>query len=285
MIGSVLGAGFGLGVFYLATGLRPVASVTTARRWRLPRLGQPVRWGYAIAAAALLGLLTGWPVAALAGGLLGFHAQRLLAAGQVGSKTELDKVRAIRGWIEMLRNTLVAAHSLEKAIAETAKRAPVAIRPTIERLHTRAEAVGLVPALVQAADELEDQSADLAVVGLAVAAEGSGGHLAGPLEKIAEATKARVALQQETESDRAGRRTSIRIVIATPLVFVLGGSVLSRSYFEPFAAPQGQFVLLLIVGLFVGAFAWVARISRVREPDRLLTAGAVFAGSEGECEW
>jgi tight adherence protein B len=49
--------------------------------------------------------------------------------------------------------------------------------------------------------------------------------------------------------------------------------VLNRSYLEPYSTAGGQFVLALVGGCSAAAFAWLARLARPAERDRVLDPG------------
>ena len=64
----------------------------------------------------------------------------------------------------------------------------------------------------------------------------------------------------------------MRVIVITTIAFAGGLVALNRAYLDPFDSLQGQLVLTVVGALFGLAFAWLARIARLREPDRLLVA-------------
>jgi len=50
--------------------------------------------------------------------------------------------------------------------------------------------------------------------------------------------------------------------------------LLNRRYLAPYDTPTGQLVLVVVGGFFGFGFAWLSRISRVTEPERVLGVAA-----------
>jgi Flp pilus assembly protein TadB len=227
--------------------------------------------------AALFGLLgavgavTGWVVAAILTVLAVVGLPRILGSN-VDHKRHLERIEAIAGWTEMLRDTLVAAAGLEQAILATAPACPEAIREEITELAVRLErGERLAPSLRHLADQLRDPTADLVISALVLAAEHQARQLADLLGELASEAREQASMRMRVEAGRARTKTSVRVIVITTLSFALGLVLLNRGYLAPYDSAFGQIMLLLVGALFAAAFAWLARIARLREPERFLT--------------
>ena len=271
-LGVLLGAGAGLGIILVALGVR--GTDTTPRRPALsPRAldGQLRRLAVAVAAAVLVGAVTGWPVAALLAGA-GCWAIPKLFAESKDQAALTAKVEAVAGWAEMLRDTMAGAAGLEQAIAASAPVAPPPIRSEVAGLAARLERDRLGPALRAFADDLSDPTADLVVAALLLAGEHQAGRLGELLGTLASAARDQATMRLRVEAGRARTRTSVKVVVGVTTGLALFLAVLNHGYLTPYSSPLGQLVLLGVGGLFAAGFAWMARMSRPQRPARLLRA-------------
>jgi Flp pilus assembly protein TadB len=275
---GLLGAGLAVGVLLIATGLRRTTASRAAQpsRWRtwLARHRDPKQVGRLVA-AVLAGLavsaVTGWLVGAILTALAVLSLPRILGADTDPQRT-LERIEAIASWTEMLRDTLVAAAGLEQAILATAPTSPAAIREEITELAARLDGgERLAPSLRHLADQLRDPTADLVISALVLAAEHQARQLANLLGELASEAREQASMRMRVEAGRARTRTSVRVIVITTLSFAIGLMLLDRGYLAPYNSAFGQLMLLLVGCLFAAGFAWLARIARVREPERFLT--------------
>jgi Flp pilus assembly protein TadB len=274
---GLLGVGFAVGILITVVGVRgrPADTVTPLRlsTWLAIRQ-DPKQLGW-LAAAVLNGLavgaVTGWVVAAILT-VLAVLALRRILGPNIDHKHHLDRIEAIAGWTEMLRDTLVAAAGLEQAILATAPSCPAAIREEITELAVRLErGERLAPSLRHLADQLRDPTADLVISALLLAAEHQARQLADLLGELASEAREQASMRMRVEAGRARTRTSVRVIVTTTLTFALGLVLLNRDYLAPYDSTFGQIMLLVVGGLFTIAFTWLARIAQLREPERFLT--------------
>ena len=278
---GLLGAGLATGALLIVAGWRgrPARPATTSRltRWLRAHQDRPqLGWlGAAVLAAAAVGAATGWVVAALLTLLAVLCLPRFLGTN-TAHKHNLERIEAIAGWTEMLRDTLVAAAGLEQAILATAPACPTAIREEITELAVRLErGERLAPSLRHLADQLRDPTADLVISALVLAAEHQARQLADLLGELASEAREQASMRMRVEAGRARTRTSVRVVVITTLSFAVGLVILNRGYLAPYDTAFGQVMLLLVGALFAAAFVWLARIAQLREPERFLTDLAV----------
>ena len=274
---GLLGAGSAAGLLLILVGLRgrPARPATPSRlsAWLAARhdrkqVGLLV---LAVLAGLAIGAVTGWVVGAILTVLAVIGLPRILGSN-VDHKHHLERIEAIAGWTEMLRDTLVAAAGLEQAILATAPACPAAIREEITELAVRLErGERLAASLRHLAEQLRDPTADLVISALVLASEHQARQLADLLGELASEAREQASMRMRVEAGRARTRTSVRVIVITTLSFAVGLVLLNRSYLAPYDSAFGQIMLLFVGVLFAVAFAWLARIARLREPERFLT--------------
>lgn len=279
VIAGLFGAGLGFGLALLIAGLAgrgpgPRASERAGLWWSGLRGRISARRAAAVAVTGVAtALLTGWLAAGLLAALAVWALPALLGGGREQTR-RIEQIEAIASWTEMLRDTLVAAAGLEQAILATAETSPAAIQSDIRELAVRLRrGDSLTHALRELADDLADPTADLVVSALVLAAEHRARELAQLLGELATEAREQASMRLRIEADRAGTRTSVRVIVAATLALAAGLIAFSRDYLAPFDSPVGQLVLLAIGGLWVLAFRWLAGIAAPSEVERFLTPG------------
>ena len=273
---GLLGIGLATGLLLIAAGWRGRSGEPGPSRWRGWLAAHRDRRHLAWLAAALLvgvlaGAVTGWLVGALLAALAVLGLPRVLG-GNRDHQRVLARIEAVAGWTEMLRDTLAAAAGLEQAILATAPTSPQAIRGEVTELAVRLRAgQRLAPALRVLADQLADPTADLVISALVLAAERHARHLAELLGELAAEARDQASMRMRVEAGRARTRTSVRVIVLTTCAFALGLVLLNRGYLAPYNTATGQVVLLAVGALFTVGFAWLARIARLADFDRVLT--------------
>ncbi|SEB60838.1 type II secretion system F family protein [Streptomyces melanosporofaciens] len=267
-----------------ATGLIVLVSAwrgslpTDARTWRRrPRrsVRQPARtrWWMAAAGAAgvLVGGVTGWVIGALLAAMATWSVPRILEATRADQQ-QTARIEGIAGWTEMLRDTLAAAAGLEQTIMATAHTTPRAIRPHVLGLSARlAGGERLTAGLRRLQADLDDPTADLVIAALMLASEHQARQLTPLLGELAATARTQVQMRQRVDASRTRMRTTVRVVVATTLVFAGGLTLLNPEFLSPYDSATGQLILLLIGAIFTVGFAWLRRMARIEEPERFLT--------------
>ncbi|WP_432850666.1 type II secretion system F family protein [Amycolatopsis sp. CA-161197] len=267
LIAAGLGAGAAGGVLLiLATGRR--GTPTSVKVSRLQVLARKLRdrrvllrLSVALAAGIVAAAVTGWVVGVVLAAAAVWFLPQLVGPDRTHAR-RVARIEAIAGWTEMLRDVLSAAAGLEQAMLETARLTPPAIRPEITSLAARlSSGQRLAQALRQLAGELGHPMADLVLAALVLAAERQARQLTDLLGSLATTAREQAATWMRIESGRARIRTSVRVVVATTLVFAGGVVVFDRAYLDVYNTAGGQLVLLLIGGAFAAGFAWLTRIA------------------------
>ncbi|MDQ1645629.1 MAG: hypothetical protein QOJ50_1813 [Cryptosporangiaceae bacterium] len=277
MFAALLGAGFGIGLWLLAAGIRgthrdPDADDGPGLLARVTAGRTPLHLAAVIGVAAVVGLLTRWPVGAILAGLATATLPAFLTADGHRAR-RVARLEAIASWTESLRDTLSAAAGLEQAIAATAPTAPEPIRPDVRALAENiASGMRLPEALRGFAAALADPAADLVVASLLLASGRAARDLAGQLGALAAATREQVAARRRAEVGRAKAATDARIIIGTTLVMAIGLVVFNRGFLHPYDSLAGQAVLAVVGALFTAGFRWLHTISRIPEPERVMAA-------------
>jgi len=265
----LLGGGAGVGIVLAARSLRGTAGPTTPSWMRRAAVSGPQLFAGGVGAVVAL-VLTRWPVAVVAGGLLGIEAPTLLGARERRNQ-DAARSEAVASWTELLRDTMGAAVGLEQAIRSTAVIAPLGIRPQVRSMVARLEHERLAPSLAALAQDLADTTADLVVTALILAANGEAQDLGELLGSLAEAARDSATLRLRVEASRARIRTSVRIIASVTVGMVILLVVLNREYLRPFDSIGGQAVLGIVVGCWITALWWLMRMSRFTSPERFLT--------------
>lgn len=269
--GLLAGAGIGAGLVLGVAAWVGWSPAWSPRRWadrfRLGRRG----WA-SLGVAFAAGVLTRWPVAMVAAGVLTWLWPSLVGASRE-NRAQLMRLEALTTWTESLRDTIAAAVGLEQAIIATAENAPLPIADELRRLVGRLRArVALSRALGQFAEELDDASADLIVATLVMNAQLRGRGAVATLSKLVGAARKELEIRTRVEQARTTLRRDARIIVGVTLAFTGGIAVLSPEYFAPYASVGGQTMLMVVIAVFAGGFWWIRAASRIEQPPRFLVA-------------
>ena len=230
--------------------------------------------GLGIAGAVGLVVLavTRWPTAAAAAGVVVALWPRIVGGGAAG-KGQLAKIEAIAAWTEALRDTAGAASGLEQAIPATVNAAPGLLSRPLRDLSARLDGrVPLPEALARFADDVDDPAADMVVAALSLNARQRAGGLERILTELAATSRTELEMRRKVEHQRRSVRRQSQQIVAAGLVFVVAQAVFAHSWVAPYSTITGQLVLLIIGGLFVGAFARMRSLAEPELPDRFLTS-------------
>jgi tight adherence protein B len=266
------GTGVGLAMLLRSWKARPTNERVARPRVRVPMSSSrlPLLGVCAVATGVAVGLLTGWPVAAVSAGLAAFAFPYFLRATRRSTSTA--RTEAVAAWTELLRDTLSAASGLSQAIVATAPLAPDAVKVPVITLATRiGNGVPLSEGLRMFADEMNDPSVDLVVCALTLAASARTQRVADLLGALAASMREEVVMRLRVESGRASARSGVRTIAIFSLSFVALLVVLARAYLAPFGSAEGQLVMAMAC-LFDGlGVLYMLRLVRDPQSERLLT--------------
>jgi tight adherence protein B len=258
------GVGVMLALAGLVLGAAGVAGFGTSRPGRRGR--RPVvrrSWLVAAAIGLLVLVATGW--VAVAAGAAGAC---VIVPAIVGSGAEADRriarLEGLAGFTRRLADLLAsgAVGSLEHGLRRAATGCPPAIQSEVSALVSRMGPQGMEPALRAFGRDLGDPAGDHVAMALILRARNGGRGLATVLVNLASDVDDQVRMRRQIKSERARPMNSIRgLVILTVVVWVLS-TVFLRQYMAPYSSPDGQLALVVIVGDFALAMAWLRRLTR-----------------------
>jgi tight adherence protein B len=268
------------GVYLAYEGLtNPRAQDTDAEPFRLRRLEEfLVRAGlrdvtprefllFSAAAGAVSGvaaqLFLGWGVVsalAAAVGLLGPYAYYMRRHDRRRAAIEAGLVEAI----EQLRDAIRTGLSVSEALAGLARTGPEALRAEFGTLGRETRLLGFEGALRSMRDRLADPVFDIVAAALTINDRLGGRQVSQVLDRLAEATRAQLRIQQEVRAQQGRTVLSARIVAAAPLAALVGLRTTNPGYLSVFDSVWGQMVLVVCAAC-VG-FGYVAMLSLTRLP-------------------
>jgi tight adherence protein B len=272
-LAALCGLACGFGVWLLIDGLRrrtrrPPA---TGVLWRVAGAVTPVRAAAVLVAAAATGIVTRWPVGVVLAGLAAWTLPSILTSDRHHCRAQ-QTLEAIATWTENLRDTLAAAAGLEEAITATAASAPPPIHAQVTGLADAITAGVRLPAALRAfAADLDHPAADLVVASLLLAATRQARDLTGQLGALATAAREQAAARMRIQTEWSSTATSVRVIIAITLLMAVAQVLFNRSFLTPYNTAGGQAVLAVVGALFAAGFAWLARMSRIRADDRVIS--------------
>lgn len=269
---ALLGAGVALAVLLLASGLRPRPKQPRTRRARRESLGiSAVRLAGVLTIAAIVGVATQWPVAAILAGLAAYTLPAVIGPDRA-HKRDLARIEAVAAWAENLSGTLRSAAGLEQTIVETAAVAPADIRDELVTLGAAPRAgIRLPQALRAFATRMADPTADLVANVLLQAAEHEARDIAGSLAGVGRAARRQASARLRIATGRTRTRTSVRIIITVVLLSVVGLVTFARDFLSPYDSALGQLILAVLGAGFAGCLLWMVRIGRIPDMPRILT--------------
>lgn len=250
---------FGFGLLLVFDGLvRPDVRVDPLRRVRA--LGPAWPAGAGGAATALI--LTGWPVAAMAGATLGATVPRALRTTR-DERLSAERREAIAEVSARLRDAIRSGIGLSDALAQAASNAPSAIAPDLRRLVSEARVSGIATAADSFAERVPDPAAELLASALGLAERLGSRNLSEVLDSLAEATLSQAATVREARARQTRARMSARIVAAVPLLLLVAIRRANPAYLAPFGTPAGQMVLAFAIVLVWAGYRAMKRAARI----------------------
>lgn len=267
----------GLGALLIVAGVRGNQVLPRAKPPTSDRPDRDLALGAAsLVAALVLWALTGWIVAAVAGGASVWGTRHLFSR-RAESQGAIARTEAIAVWTEQIRDNMAAAAGLEQALLTSAAHAPESIADEVTRFVSRIDrGVHLLDALADLGDELDHPAADLVVVALANAVRLEARDLGPLLTRLALFIRADVRIRLRIEVSRARIRTSARIVVATTFFTAAFLFVFSPNLLDAYDSVAGQLWLLVVIGVFVAAAALMRSLASEEYPGRFSARRQAF---------
>jgi hypothetical protein len=236
------------------------------------------RFGVRLLVATSLGVLllvvSGWLVPSLVAAGGAFWSVGGWQSRRRSIEHEIARLDALAGWIENVRDVLMAGEQPVGAIQSTVGASAPVLRPHVRRL-----AAGLGrrdPDLVfrRFADDLDDPLGDLVAAGLSIAIR-RGARTVPVLTALAEQTRQQVDRRRLVEAERAPARREVQALTLIMSALVIALLVFGRvEYLDAYDAPAGQaFLAISLVG-YVALLVRVQRLAAFPRPGRFLGSAA-----------
>lgn len=270
LLALLTGGGVGLGLWLIVAGWRGHPMPTVPRRLRHLDPQQRRRWVAGIVVGLLVLALTRWVAVAVGLTVLTGLFEPVFG-GARRAQAATDQLEALAGWTESLRDLVASGIALPEALPASVQAAAPSLRPHLMLMTERlASHDSLEQALRALATDLDDGGADLIVAALLLNSRAQGRALHAVLSALAASSREQLRVRRTIDAERRSTRRGVQIVMTVTIVTALGLAVGSPTYVAPYRSSQGQVVLALIVAVFATAFTWLARLSAIPSPPRLL---------------
>lgn len=280
----VLSGAFGLGVYLLfeaSTNPRPPAA--EPRRWRgveeflvraglrdvTPRDFVLFSLGSGLVCGLLAQLLLGWGLVSLLAAGLGLVAP-LAYYVQRHDRRRAAVQAALVDAIAQLRDAIRTGLSVPEALHALARSGPEALRPEFAQLARELRLVGLERALTAMQDRLADPVFDVVAHTLVLNDRLGGRNVSQVLDRLAQATRAELRVQQELHAYQARNVLSARIVAAVPLVVLVAIRQVNPTYLALFDDWSGQMLLAGCAASVALGYAGMLWMTRLPGEERVL---------------
>jgi tight adherence protein B len=273
VVPGLVGVIFAASLMVAAAAWRGIEASVGGGARRLPQVVFTPRLAVCLVVGLVVLVGTRWPVGAVFAAIAAGLVPRFFGH-KAGRQARLDRIEALAGWAEQLRDTLAGAAGLEETILATVRVAPAPLRPELGRLAHRLDRHSLVASLRVFADDLDDPLADLVVSALILGAEKQVKDLGALFGALAATARQDAAMQLRVEAGRARTRSAVQIITIFTLGFAAGLVLLNRGYLAPFDSTAGQGALALVGGCFAAAFWLMDRMTRPAAAERILVRSA-----------
>lgn len=277
MIPLLLSVVFSVAVYLLYEGLtnpRPPAGKTRRLRGVEEYLRRAGLHDVTPRGFVAFSLGAGLVVGVLAQLLLGWGVVSLLAAGlaviapfvyyvQRHDRRRAAVQAALVEAIAQLRDAIRTGLSVQEALMGLARSGPETLRPEFARLVREIRLSGFEPALSAMRERLADPVFDVVAATLLLNDRLGGRNVSQVLDRLAQATRAELRVQQELRAYQARNVLSARVVAAVPLVVLAAIRQVNPGYLAIFDDWSGQLLLagsLMSVAIGYAGMVWVTRL-------------------------
>jgi len=236
--------------------------------WRLPLV---LQLGAGCAAGLTAGGLTGLPVLAAAGGVLGLALVRMAISvalrGRVRVRQDavLESVRTLRGLLE------AGGLGVQQSLSVLADRGPKPLREEFRALVAAGAAGRQADAWARARRRVADPLFDL--LSAAVLVQRPGGGALGPLfADLEESVAAIHEVTREAEALQVQARSAAAVIVLLPVAFLLILSALRSPYLDAYHRPGGAVFLAGALSAIGGSYLWMLHWLRLPAEPRLAVA-------------
>jgi len=162
-----------------------------------------------------------------------------------------------------LRDAIRTGLSVQHALVGLAHSGPAALRPEFNRLTREIRLLGFEPAMEAMRERLADPVFDVVAASLALNDRLGGRNVSQVLDRLAQATRAELRVQQEIRAYQAKNVLSAQIVAAVPLVVLIAIRAINPAYLQIFSGWTGQLLLagcVVSTALGYAGMLWITRL-------------------------
>jgi tight adherence protein B len=174
--------------------------------------------------------------------------------------------------IGQLRDAIRTGLSVQNALVSLAHSGPQSLRPEFARLAREIRLLGFEPAIRAMRERLADPVFDVVAASLVLNDRLGGRNVSQVLDRLAQATRAELRVQQEIRAYQAKNVLSAQIVAGVPLVVLIAIRAINPSYLALFDGWPGQLLLagcVVSIALGYAGMLWITRLpgeQRVLQP-------------------
>lgn len=283
LLAAICAAGFVVSLVLIAVGVRgrrPEPGVFRPRQPPMQQIrgvvsGRGGRILLALAVAAVVWVVTAWPVAAVFAALIAVGGPYFFGSGRE-AKQRIARLDALEEWTRRLADTIATGVAPVQAIVRSAANAPRPIAAEVIALGNALATPRLdrQAALDAFARDVADPLGILIAKSLKIAVSATGsGRVTDVLRALAEAVSEAVKARRHVEVLHAGPRRESRTIVIVEALFLVGVIVLT-DYAEPYGTALGQLVLAGIGLVMLLALVLLRRFSQSAPPVRTVGGAA-----------
>ena len=273
----LLSVAFGAGIYLIYEGLtNPRPPEREGRRWRaveefLLRAGlrevTPRDFVvFSLATGFVIGLLAqlilGWGVVSLLAAALGLIGPTIYYIHRHDQRRAALQIALVEATAQ-LRDGIRAGLSVQEALVGLARSGPETLRPEFTTLAREIRLSGFEPAFLALRERLADPLFDTVTATLLLNDRLGSRNASQVLDRLAQATRCELRVQQELHAYQARTVLSARVVAAVPLVVLVTIRQIDPGYLAIFDDWSGQLILagcLASTALGYAAMLWLTRL-------------------------
>lgn len=218
--------------------------------------------GAGLVVGVLAQLLMGWGVVSLLAAGLAIIAPFVYYVQRHDRRRAAVQAALVEA-IAQLRDGIRTGLSVQEALMGLARSGPETLRPEFARLVREIRLLGFEPALSAMRERLADPVFDVVAATLLLNDRLGGRNVSQVLDRLAQATRAELRVQQELRAYQARNVLSARVVAAIPLVVLAAIRQVNPGYLAIFDDWSGQLLLagsLMSVAVGYTGMLWMTRL-------------------------
>jgi tight adherence protein B len=179
-------------------------------------------------------------------------------------------------WPDGLRDlvaSIAAGRSLTKAIIGLSSSGPAPLQAAFARFSLLARMLGTAAALEVVKEELADPTSDRVLEVLILAYERGGQIVKDILDDLVVATTKDLKVLDEIETEGLEMKINARAVLVLPWFVLVALTMRAGPFREFYQSAAGLAVVLTGAGASVVGYAWISRLGRAHEEQRVFGSG------------